>query len=104
MGLQRKTREKITDLVLKRAIFKIGNISGSKYPMFKYQTGQLPKNLIDKMKAANPAYAVYSYKTPIAWTTTTGWYIPDITYSVTTSHHQGVIRVIAATDRHKTDI
>jgi hypothetical protein len=35
---------------------------------------------------------VYSYGTPIAWHTNTGWFIPDLKYSVTTSKHQGYVR------------
>lgn len=37
-------------------------------------------------------YVVLSYATPIAWHTPTGWTVPDVRYSVTTSKHQGRIR------------
>jgi len=38
-------------------------------------------------------YAVLSYRTPIAWLTTSGeWYIVAQRFSVTTSRHQSVVR------------
>lgn len=40
------------------------------------------------------AYTVLSYRTPIAWVTVGGTVIiPDVHYSVTTTHHQNLARV-----------
>lgn len=38
-------------------------------------------------------YVVYSYNTPIAWHSASGWIVPDVKYSVTTSRHQSKIEV-----------
>lgn len=66
--------------------------------------GQLP----DEWRAAwhndNTDYAIWSYKTPIAWRAVDTWYgndgvehtyrwvVPNAHYSVTTSKHQGKVR------------
>lgn len=42
--------------------------------------------------ARNADYVVYSYDTPIAWVRFDFWTVPDESYSVTTSRHQGKIR------------
>jgi hypothetical protein len=34
---------------------------------------------------------------PIAWLTEDGWTMPDVTYSPTTTQHQGVVRVYCLT-------
>lgn len=40
---------------------------------------------------------IYSYATPIAWHAHgVGWTVPDVTYSVTTSRHQSLVRVALA--------
>lgn len=37
-------------------------------------------------------YVVYSYDTPIGWVTSDGdVYVPDVTYSPTTTNHQGIV-------------
>ena len=59
--------------------------------------GQLPKEILAEYEvyaaANNIFYTVLSYKTPIAWVT---WnekvVIPDVKYSVTTTHHQSLCR------------
>lgn len=41
-------------------------------------------------------YTVYSYDTPIAWHTPSGWHVVEQRFSVTTSCHQGQVgRAIA---------
>ena len=37
-------------------------------------------------------YAVYSYGTPIAWRTLSGWYFVGQKFSRTTSAHQNIVR------------
>ena len=57
--------------------------------------GRLPRCHIDKFFTASDTpdfYAIYSYATPIAWYSDGTWTIPDVTYSVTTSRHQGIVR------------
>lgn len=54
--------------------------------------GQLPLGYHDEFEIACGAsdfYAVYSYRTPIAWYANGSWYVPPVRYSVTTSRHQG---------------
>ena len=60
--------------------------------------GRLPADhstaLMDSVVTGTVDYIVYSYGTPIAWhRTDTGWAVPDVRYSVTTSRHQGVVRL-----------
>src|SRR5262245_36953851 len=62
-----------------------------------FATGRLPQEWARKYlaDAASPGvrYTVVSYATPIAWVTTDGAVvIPDESYSVTTSRHQGMVR------------
>lgn len=60
-------------------------------------TGWLPEPWRSKFLAAISAtgtYVVLSYDTPIAWwDATTGWVIPDVKYSPTTSRHQSNVRL-----------
>ena len=60
-------------------------------------TGILPADEVDKLREDRPTYVVYSYATPIGWRREDGtWYVPDVHYSVTTSAHQGKLRVAVA--------
>lgn len=63
----------------------------------KGTTGRLPERWRSKFLAAISAtgtYVVLSYDTPIAWwDATTGWVIPDVKYSPTTSRHQSIVRL-----------
>lgn len=67
-----------------------GALSGELNPT---SVGKLPEEYRESFKTA--VYAVYSYATPIAWKTTENeWIMPDHSYSVTTSRHQGKIRTV----------
>jgi hypothetical protein len=58
-----------------------------------YATGKLPTEWIES--AQDASYTVYSYGTPIAWFHQgSGWTIPNVHYSVTTSAHQNKVRTI----------
>jgi hypothetical protein len=58
-----------------------GRLEGSARESFNASDGSL-------------AYVIYSYATPIAWKRSDGaWFMPDDSYSVTTSRHQGIVRV-----------
>ena len=63
-----------------------------------WYTGRLPDSfvLLYKESRGNSkiTHTVLSYQTPIAWRLTDGsWVIPETSYSVTTSRHQGIVRV-----------
>lgn len=59
-----------------------------------YGTGRLPNDWAGKYAFDDVAYTVLSYGTPIAWITTGGEkVIPDVSYSVTTTHHQTLVKV-----------
>lgn len=67
------------------------------HTMTHYDLGRLPREhgnalMLDYL-SGRLDFIVYSYGTPIAWhRTDTGWTVPDVRYSVTTSRHQGVVR------------
>ena len=57
--------------------------------------GYLPSRFRDEFVARHDhiTYTVVSYATPIAWYDDEyGWIIPDVTYSVSTTRQQGIIR------------
>lgn len=87
----RQARQKIIDM--QGFASHTGNFSG----MWggKGTTGRLPEPWWSKfVTRAKEAYVVYSYNTPIAWwDATTGWVIPDVKYSPTTSRHQSIVRL-----------
>jgi hypothetical protein len=57
-------------------------------------SGRLPVGELIAYRKSEIAYTVISYQTPIAWVTTDGEvYVSQESYSVTTSHHQGLCRV-----------
>lgn len=37
-------------------------------------------------------FVIYSYETPIAWRVKGEWVIPEVTYSITTTRHQSLVR------------
>lgn len=74
--------------------FKASALSG-KYESTRPQEGRLDLEEFDKMKQAftdSGGYVVYSYGTPIAWRTASGWYVVEQKFSVTTSKHQNYVR------------
>lgn len=63
--------------------------------------GRLPATHAARLRADSSRHGIdmiiYSYATPIAWHAHgAGWTVPDVTYSVTTSRHQSVVRVALA--------
>jgi hypothetical protein len=59
--------------------------------------GDLPEVYHAALAAAN--YIIFSYQTPIAWrvprgTDHGGWWLPDVTYSLTTTQHQELIQAV----------
>lgn len=55
-----------------------------------YSAGRLPTEYTDSVNDAD--YVIFSYATPIAWHTPSGWVVPDVKYSVSTSKQQTLIR------------
>lgn len=92
MSMSEKTREEVALFLRSRKPFKRGNLSAEKFGPFR-TGGHLPAAEVIKMLRDEPTYIVYSYDTPIAWITTDGTaYVPDVTYSVTTTRHQRIVK------------
>ncbi len=62
--------------------------------------GQLPGTWADalsrEIERDGQCFVVYSYSTPIAWRSATGWFMPPVKYSVTTTNHQNVLATAIA--------
>ena len=56
--------------------------------------GMLNPEEIEKYEAVRDSidYVVMSYRTPIAWHSSEGWYVVSQKFSVTTSKHQNYVR------------
>lgn len=97
MGTKIETRKILSNAMMSRKPFKRGNISGAFITDTHSEFGQLPWSdasfLRHDIVTQNGCYVVFSYKTPIAWYNGTMWTIPDVTYSVSTTHHQHLVRV-----------
>lgn len=104
MGIRYKNREKLEKHIKERNPGTIGNVWTRRIIHPDNATyGRLPQEwrerLISDIKD-NGVYVVYSYQTPIAWTKLDGkgvWTIPDESYSVTTTHHQNIVKVATST-------
>ena len=64
-------------------------VGSSSYSM---GTGMLPSEYAEKYHADKPSYVVKHWATPIAWHGESGWSVPDVKYSSTTSRRQNAIR------------
>lgn len=90
MAVRKATRNNADQFISKRLDFKTsGALSGyNRVRDAVASTGQLPAEFKESFYAST--YRVYSYVTPIAWwSEDKGWERPEVTYSPTTSHHQG---------------
>ncbi len=95
-----KNRRKIIDGITDLDNFMIGSMRGGWYPDGTGPTlGKLadadPGSAAALKAISGPVYVVYSYGTPIAWHVACGrndWTVPDVRYSVTTSHHLSLTR------------
>jgi hypothetical protein len=79
-----------------------GNLSGVAGSTW---TGRLPSEwsraYADAASAGRVTFTVLSYSTPIAWhDSLTGWTVPPVRYSVTTSKAQGYVRGALANADH----
>ncbi len=97
MGLRWTTQRTIHQLVKERKPFLLGNIRAEvvNQDELPRSFGRLSINNINQLKSDIShhiaTYVVYSYNTPIAWTTETSWFMSGEKYSKTTNHHQSVI-------------
>lgn len=100
MALKRDSRKKIAKSIDSRTDFKHASMSGRwvTEPLSAWSAGQLPNYLRDQLNATikqADTFVVFSYNTPIGWNNGTegkySWFIPTVTYSKTTTHHQGVL-------------
>lgn len=87
--------------------FAIANFMATSQPIESDTLGVLPSPFRETLHQAlidhRVTYVVYSYDTPIAWVLDHKVVVPDVTYSVTTSKHQKVVRdnlVIPALPRY----
>jgi hypothetical protein len=91
MTVKRATRNNADQFITARQDFKTsGSLSGYNIGSDPYNGtyGRLPDEYRESCRWAD--YRVYSYATPIAWwSEENGWTRPEVSYSPTTSHHQG---------------
>lgn len=100
MALKWDSRKKIAKAIDSRTNFKHASMSGKwvTEPLSAWEAGQLPQNFRDQLNAdidQADTYVVFSYNTPIGWNNGTeskySWTVPTVSYSMTTTHHQGVL-------------
>lgn len=95
-------RERLYSHITDRRDFDSGQMRGrlvmSKYDLV-HASGRLEGEALRMWERdwARIQYVVWSYHTPIAWCVAVGtrgveWVIPDVTYSVTTTRHQGFVQ------------
>jgi hypothetical protein len=94
MTTTRTSNTKAGDLIADRVAFTGNNLYGvvTTYNSDDYTFGRLPQDFRDQLKLDKPDFIVYSYGTPIAWHSNSGWFMPNCKYSVTTSKHQNYVR------------
>lgn len=103
MAIHGKNRDKITEAIRNRTDFTVANMSGTRIDhriAYRVQVGQLqeksPKDverLTSAIARGNVSFVIYSYGTPIGWVEKGKGYVPAVSYSVTTSHHQTIARM-----------
>jgi hypothetical protein len=98
MTTTRTSNTKAGDLIADRVAFTGNNLYGvvTSYNTTVYELGRLPQEFRDQLKLDQPDFIVYSYGTPIAWHSNSGWFMPNCKYSVTTSKHQNYVRTAVA--------
>lgn len=103
MAMSYANRIKVGKLIADRETFRYGNMSGKWVESFpSLLLGELDPHVANTMfdlLQETDLYVVYSYGTPIAYAFNRTMHVPDIKYSVTTSHHQSTARLA---DHYKT--
>jgi hypothetical protein len=93
-----KNQQKIIEHVGNVDNFVVGTVRGGWFPSpDKVPMGRLADSAgahgWGDLDPDKPVYVVYSYETPVAWRQAGGpWVSPRIQWSVTTSHHQSLVR------------
>jgi hypothetical protein len=94
MTVRKATRNNADQFIRARQDFKTGGAlrGANRTPGAYESTGYLRDRTDDETvkRFQDSSYAVWSYATPIAWwSEADGWERPEVSYSPTTSHHQG---------------
>jgi hypothetical protein len=100
MGLQNRTKLAIQEGVDAQIPFNRGNMKGFQVNEGDSlpDLGRLPEPYRTQIKQQHELhmvhYIILSYGTPIGWILYSGTkVVPDVSYSVTTAHHQNVVKV-----------
>lgn len=83
-----------TAVLSRRDDFQASNLYGRrKAPGYGRASGRLPEGEYDAMLRMAD-YIIFSYATPIAWHSSRDglWFVPDISYSMSTTRQQNKIR------------
>lgn len=75
-----------------------GNFHGREHTPGRYVYSGHLDGRIEASTLSSADYVVFSYSTPIAWHLPSGWVVPSVTYSISTSRHQAVARHAARGD------
>jgi len=104
VGLKQHTRQRVEYLINRHEEFNQGNITAKRLEAGdSVSNGWMPADWFEMLRKDvrdNDVYAVYSYRTIIGWVKLDGnddWVIPPLKYSVTTTHHQSVLKYATRT-------
>ena len=92
MTATRTSNQKAHEFIANRIAFTGNNLYGivTSFDSDDYTYGRIPQEFGHQLKLDRPDYIVYSYGTPIAWHSNSGWFMPNCKYSTTTSKHQKI--------------
>lgn len=95
MAMRDAGRKAIRLGMVKRVNFKHASVRGEWFNDARnvYPRGRLSEEYL--REPSGPIFVIFSYNTPIAWMYDGEWQIPNVTYSATTTNHQGLVRVYA---------
>lgn len=96
MAFSQKNRIAVGKAIHDRKPFKHASMSGEWISEYGLSHGRLPQETIDEMQKLlkdRDLYVVFSYGTPIAYAWDKEIHIPDHKYSVTTTHHQTIVKL-----------
>lgn len=98
MAFSQKNRIKVGKLIHERKEFKHASMSGEWVTAGGANWGQLnwhPETVakMQELLKERDLYVVYSYATPIAYAWDREMHVPDHKYSVTTTHHQSIVKL-----------
>jgi hypothetical protein len=96
MAFSQKNRIKVALAIHNREPFKHASMRGEWISQGQGWYGQLPQETVNTMRELlkdRDLYVIYSYATPIGYAWDREIHIPDHRYSVTTTHHQSIVRL-----------